>query len=185
MDKNYYDELEISKEASDEIINKAYKILAKKYHPDTYSGTNKDFAEEKFKKISNAYKILSNDQKRKEYDLQLSAQEVSKEDFDSLLAENEKLRKDIINLKNAINRYSNQDNINHSHSSTYTKKNITAFQYIKYYIFYYLKKLFILSCSIVIVLSVIFALLKIPVTRQYILQDLHFESIFKIFNINF
>jgi len=63
---NYYNILGINKTASAEEIKKAYRKLAIKYHPDKNPG-NKE-AEEKFKEISEAYEILSDDNKRKEYD---------------------------------------------------------------------------------------------------------------------
>lgn len=64
--KNYYDILDISKEASDEEIKKAYRKLAMKYHPDRNQG-NKE-AEEKFKDINEAYQVLSDPQKKAQYD---------------------------------------------------------------------------------------------------------------------
>lgn len=66
MAKNYYDLLEVSKNATDEEIKKSYKKLAKKYHPDLNPG-NKE-AESKFKEISEAYAVLSDPDKRREYD---------------------------------------------------------------------------------------------------------------------
>ena len=63
----YYDILEISEKASQEVICMAYKALCKKYHPDVYQG-DKNFAEEQMKKINEAYDILSNVEKRREYD---------------------------------------------------------------------------------------------------------------------
>lgn len=85
--KNYYEILEVNKNASQETIAKVYKFLAKKYHPDA-NPDNKQEAEEKFKEISEAYEILSNEEKRKQYDEELhdyelssSPQTVSVEDF--------------------------------------------------------------------------------------------------------
>lgn len=63
----YYEILEVSENASQEVIHMAYKALCKKYHPDVFSG-DKVFAEEQIKKINSAYAILSDDAKRKEYD---------------------------------------------------------------------------------------------------------------------
>ncbi len=69
--KDYYEILEVSKNASQEIIEKAYKVLAKKYHPDLQEEQNKKIAEEKMKLINEAYEILSDDNKRKEYNIEL------------------------------------------------------------------------------------------------------------------
>ena len=65
---NYYDILEIEQSASEKDIKKAYRKLALKYHPDK-NINNKEWAETKFKEISQAYQILSDPIKRKEYDL--------------------------------------------------------------------------------------------------------------------
>ena len=51
MMKNYYEILEVNKKASKEVIEKAYKVLVKKYHPDLYSGQKKEYAEKKIKEI--------------------------------------------------------------------------------------------------------------------------------------
>lgn len=65
MSKSLYETLDIAQDASTEEIKKAYRRLARKYHPDI----NKDAgAEEKFKEINAAYEILSDEQKRRQYD---------------------------------------------------------------------------------------------------------------------
>ena len=66
MSEDYYKILGVQKSASDDVIKKAYRKLAMKYHPDHTKGDKA--AEEKFKKISEAYAVLSDKEKRKEYD---------------------------------------------------------------------------------------------------------------------
>ena len=57
--KNYYEILEVNQKASSEVIEKAYKVLVKKYHPDLYNGEKREYAEQKSKEINEAYRILS------------------------------------------------------------------------------------------------------------------------------
>ena len=95
---NYYEILEVSKNASKEIIEKAYKVLAKKYHPDLQQGEEIKKAEEKMKQINEAYEILSDDEKRKQYDIKLEQ------------IEQDKIRKI---QEQAINSQNNIKNIEH------------------------------------------------------------------------
>lgn len=67
MAEDYYKTLGIEKSASADEIKKAYRKLALKYHPDR-NPTDKKGAEEKFKKISEAYAVLSDPEKRQQYD---------------------------------------------------------------------------------------------------------------------
>ena len=53
--KNYYEILEVDKNASEEVIEKAYKTLAKKYHPDLQNNSN---CQDKMRQINEAYEIL-------------------------------------------------------------------------------------------------------------------------------
>jgi len=63
--KDYYETLDVSKNARKEEIKNAYRKLALKYHPDRNKSAG---SEEKFKEISEAYAVLSDDQKRSQYD---------------------------------------------------------------------------------------------------------------------
>lgn len=104
--ENYYEILEVSPNASKEIIDKAYKTLAKKYHPDANSVDKKLWAEEKFKKINEAYEIISDIEKREEYDRQLKMQQeqylIQNEDlknrYEKLCEQNQMLKNELANL---------------------------------------------------------------------------------------
>lgn len=64
-EKDYYEILEVSKNASQEVIKTAYKSLLKKYHPDSTGNMEDD---KKIIEINEAYEVLNNPQKKKEYD---------------------------------------------------------------------------------------------------------------------
>ena len=63
--RDYYEVLGLSKGASDDEIKKAYRRMAKKYHPDVNKESG---AEEKFKEVNEAYEVLSDPQKKATYD---------------------------------------------------------------------------------------------------------------------
>lgn len=67
MAKDYYHILGVPRDASDEQIKKAYRKLAMQYHPDRNPGREK-WANEKFKEINEAYGVLGDPKKRKQYD---------------------------------------------------------------------------------------------------------------------
>lgn len=66
MKRDYYDVLGIGKQADEKEIKRAYRKLAKKYHPDTNPGDKA--AEQKFKEVTEAYNVLSDKEKKKLYD---------------------------------------------------------------------------------------------------------------------
>lgn len=133
--KDYYKILQVNKSASPEIISKVYKLLAKKYHPDSNPDNIKE-AEEKFKEISEAYEILSDEEKRKNYDLELEAEEshnsetVSYDEYMNLKNYCVELENTIEDFKNMYSGQTNQDYTNTSYTdnnaytnNTYTNNN--------------------------------------------------------------
>ncbi|MES9538044.1 MULTISPECIES: molecular chaperone DnaJ [unclassified Actinomadura] len=66
LEKDYYKVLGVAKTASQEEIKKSYRKLARKYHPDANKGDTE--AEDRFKEVSEAYDVLSDEKRRKEYD---------------------------------------------------------------------------------------------------------------------
>ena len=133
--KNYYDELEISKNASKEVIERVYKVLAKKYHPDTTQEPDKHAAEEKFKVISEAYEILSNEEKRKKYDLELEQENpsISYDDYINVVNQRDFLNNSLNNLKNQFQQSTNNTtytpNTNANSNSTSSKSKRKKFEY--------------------------------------------------------
>lgn len=95
--KNYYEILEVDKNASEEVIEKAYKTLAKKYHPDLQNDSD---CQDKMRQINEAYEILSNDFKRREYDEKIKRQSVSIEEYNRIIQENNRLKKDLKRVAN-------------------------------------------------------------------------------------
>ena len=124
--KNYYEWLEIDKNASQEIIDKVYKLLVKKYHPDLQKENKKIEYEEKLKHINEAYDILSNPEKRKQYDLELNTNFISNEEYIKIYNENQILKKQLNELKYYIN---NNQKKYYSSTNNYYDKN----QYNNFY----------------------------------------------------
>ncbi len=164
--KNYYEILEVNKNASPEVLEKAYKALVIKYHPDRWT-SNKSFAEHKIKEINEAYDVLSSVELRKKYDMQIEAQinlekmkaAQSNAKYTDLYTENRKLKQELNNIK----------------TGNYKNVNIRNFQsgimkVIEDFIIYqknktkqdHLNTLYALGLTIVIVFFIVLAFNKIP-----------------------
>ena len=190
MEKNYYEILEVNQNASPEIIEKAYKTLVKKYHPDLQQDENKNKYEEKIKKINEAYDILSDSEKRKKYDLNLKNTEISSEEFKNLINENNNLKNELNYLKNDLNNQKNKntENINNFTDRNYNKKIQESINtaYNKAYYDAYIQSLknrgykikykknwkdfFALIITIIIISTISFILWHIPFVKNYLIN---------------
>ena len=112
--ENLYEILEVSPNASKEVIDRAYKVLAKKYHPDLQENKNDKKTEEMMKKINYAYSIIGDEQKRKEYDVELEEEKRTNE----LKNEQNKNEEDIFTNRNDYNKYyENESEFNNSYEN--------------------------------------------------------------------
>ena len=191
MEENYYEILQVNKNASNEIIEKAYKILVKKYHPDLQKNNLKNKYEEKIKKINEAYEILSDSEKRKNYDLLLKNSEISIEEYNKIYNENIVLKNEINYLKNNyIQLQNNYNHFNNNFINNINQKINTPINNINYN--YYkpknkikykknLKDLIALFITTIIILIIFIILWNIPFTKNYLNNNPVFKFIFKFF----
>jgi len=103
--KNYYEILEVDKNASQEVIEKAYRALAKKYHPDLQQGQAKIESAEKMKIINAAYDILSDTNKRAQYNEELKSKELENQTMTR--EQQERIIQENYNLKQQLNNRGN------------------------------------------------------------------------------
>ena len=189
---DYYEILEVNKNASKEIIDKAFKTLAKKYHPDANSAEDKEWAEEKFKEINEAYEILSDEEKRKKYDGEINKKielndiqlEKLKLKYNEMIKENEMLRLQINRLRGSIGLNQNayqakikeeinnriKNSANKAYHDAYVKKMRDYGYKIKYKKSFKERKQNFLSIIIAggITILIMFILWQIPPIREYI-----------------
>ena len=97
---NYYEVLEVSEKASKEVIEKAYKALAKKYHPDL-NHDNPQNAESKMKLVNEAFEVLIDENKRANYDSVLEKKR--KIEFEKQLSSNNSISNNSDNINNSYN----------------------------------------------------------------------------------
>lgn len=191
--KDYYKILEVNPTASQEIISKVYKVLAKKYHPDLQDASNVKEAEEKFKEISEAYDVLSHADQRQQYDEEyakeqnansidinkfLELQEYCKQlesqlsSFNRTAASTAKSSTSNINQSSYDLNYNNvvnqayNDAVNKAYNDTYynTLKNMGyKIRYQKTF-----KERFKNFISLIIFCAIIYLLLQIPAVQNYI-----------------
>ena len=197
--KNYYEILEVDKNASQEVIEKAYRTLAKKYHPDLQQGGQQQEYAEKMKIINQAYDVLSNTFKREEYNQRLENdriermqnEAISREEQERIMQENYALKQQLNRMgannktvdDNTITNMSRilSQQINAARRQAYHDAYVQDLQYrgyrIKYKhgIKYYLKMLLALAITAL----VLFIIYQIPPVKSFF-TDLYNEN--AIFN---
>lgn len=100
--KDYYEILEVNKNASDDTIKKVFRMLIKKNHPDLFEGAEKVKAEEKVKELNEAYEVLINKESREKYNLELEEYNNKNEDALTILMEENEYLKGVIEEKNRL-----------------------------------------------------------------------------------
>lgn len=171
--KNFYEVLEVSENASQEVIDKAYRTLAKKYHPDIQPVNKLFWAETKLKELNEAYEVLSNPSSREKYNLKIGLD--SNDNF-AMYSENIKLKRELENekIKNATKNYKSEKSKNKK-SSFFFDSASSYFQTIKSLIYEEKMKpavekqkdLKALLITIVIMCVIIFLFFKIPFLRNF------------------
>ena len=197
--KTLYDDLEVSKTASKEVIEKTYKVLAKKYHPDLQDTPEaKKKAQEKMVKINAAYEVLGDEQKKKEYDQELEAKE-QEEILKKQAAQNNNsnvqnvAQKAVNNFNNAVQSvYTTVDqktvedirrqayvDAQNDYNRAYVNRYYTTFQKIRYYWNY--KKTLKLLLAIGIINAIVAILFLVPNIRSGMINFYETSKILKIF----
>ncbi len=191
MKQNYYEILEVDKNASQEIIKKAYNTLAKKYHPDLQNDDVKHLYEEKLKLINEAYETLSDSTKRTEYDKNLFTEiELLEQEIDTLFKENEFLKNQqketsVKVPSNMISQKINyEEQIRQAKQKAYNDAYIQDLKNRGYKIKYkknpkdYLKNITAFALTI---LTLLF-LWQLPFIRNFILENNIIQAIISIFS---
>ena len=104
--KNYYELLEVNPKASKEIIEKAYRVLVKKYHPDLYQGDEKLIAQKKVQELNEAYHVLSDNFLREQYDIELEREKENR--YSNISYENSRRKNNVRQENNVAENHENQ-----------------------------------------------------------------------------
>ncbi len=179
--KNYYEILEVDKNASYEIIEKAYKTLAKKYHPDLQ---NSDKSQNKMQQINEAYEILSNDFKRREYDEKLQKQNVSIEEYNKIIQENNKLRRDL----QRITASNNEMNSNQIDGLQFVRRYYRQMKKVSGQQIQYnqnkkkisIEKIKGLIIYVLVIIAIILVLAVVPISRNFFVNLYNTNTVIKM-----
>lgn len=184
MNKNYYEILQINQNASSEIIEKAYKTLAKKYHPDLQEESKKSESEEILKEINEAYEVLSDPIKKKNYDMTLANSSISEENLNQLYNENQVLKKQLHNLQeNTNNNAFFEEELQRARQKAYHDAYIQDLKNRGYKIRYkksfkdYGKNII----SIILTFFILFLIYQIPFVKRFLKDNILIQTCSNIF----
>lgn len=211
--KNYYEILEVDQKASQEIIEKAYRILVKRYHPDLQGNEY----EKEMKEINEAYAVLSDEYKRNQYDEQLQAETIPILEYEKIKKENVVLRNKLQKLTTSFqqntqsdveanivdrrkpqrvgNTFSNMGKVFYNEVKRTTKPNNNTYnqQYSQEYIQnkeqkdikYYLK----LAGYIIVTIIILILIYQIPIVKRFFTnmyeENIVFKAIVDVFKNTF
>ena len=163
--KNYYEILEVDQKASKEVIEKAYKVLAKKYHPDLQEEKNKKRAEEKIKNLNEAYEILSDENKKAKYDEKLK-QMKEEEERKKVEQHNEYINNIKGVYSNQYNNYKKEQELSKEANNILKKEYKKELRRLKMDAFFRKLKAIVIVLGIVFIIC--FIIYKIPATNKWI-----------------
>lgn len=162
--KNYYEILEVDQKASKEVIEKAYKVLAKKYHPDLQEEKNKKRAEEKIKNLNEAYEILSDENKKAKYDEKLK--QMKEEERKKVEQHNEYINNIKGVYSNQYNNYKKEQELSKEANNILKKEYKKELRKLKMDAFFRKLKAIVIVLGVVFIIC--FIIYKIPATNKWI-----------------
>lgn len=209
--KNYYEILEVSQNASPEVIEKAYKTLVKKYHPDLQPQEEKANSENKIKEINEAYEILSDKLKKEKYDIELNQRKMQEEkakysnvqnnnNINSTSSNNEYNSNNYVvkkkvepqndynsyNLQNEYNKAINEA-YNNAYHNAYNQAYINTLKNMGYKIHYQktlkerIRIFFSVLFAIIVLVIISFILWQIPPIKKYFIELYRENEFIKFF----
>lgn len=184
--KDYYELLEVNKNASDDTIKKVFRMLIKKNHPDLFEGKEKTKAEEKVKELNEAYEVLSNKERRARYNEELEQSNLNSDvTIETLVNENEYLKSVIDEKNKLIKEYLEQigvdtENITNHEYDYYEeelyeeKENVNSHIQKQAYKLYQLKELEkkVISIILMVIAGIIFLKISTGVNILGVLIDI-------------
>lgn len=182
--KDYYSILEINQSASTETIEKVHKLLVKKYHPDLQPNEYKREAELKLRDINEAYEVLTDENKKREYDAKLKEQKI-KEIMEEIKDTHEENYYDD-NYTQDVVQYAQQtlsDDEIRRQAQVYYDELYRQFLYRSGYIKDYkaiFKNYVAMFLTIIILIGIVFVIFKIPYFKNIMIDLINNNEVLKI-----